>query len=509
MTNDATTEDWLKRGVAWLEEAAPAQAAACFRRCVAIDPQHVGALWQLGQLEATLERRFAAIALLRWLLALSPGFEEARVMLARMEAALGWFDLAHGRFAKLGHRLTGFWEAVRVERLTAVRKTRAMLAGVGPAGGVNRPAVLAEIAQGRLSLGHLPACAAALDRLETLRQGCSAAAEIRARLILRQAGLPAALAFMRALPDPVRASLRLPYARMLYEAGDFAGVEATLGTNAEEQAALHLLTLSHFASGARQEFLDASKRWLARCGSETPPCRFAIAAARHQGMAVRLDDAPAADPVPRTALVQYWHERKLPADVAACMASWPAQNPSLHQRILCRDEARDIIAAQKSPDILACFDEAPHAAVQSDIIRLVVLAQEGGLYIDADERCVAPLTPLLQRLGTVEFVGWLSPDTPSYLYNGFLAVRQGSSIIRSALEDMISLRRNHRARGVRSDVWQVSGPGLITRAVARALSDPRRAGTIMLLTDREWRRFAHTDETLAYKHSRAGNWRLL
>ena len=71
------------------------------------------------------------------------------------------------------------------------------------------------------------------------------------------------------------------------------------------------------------------------------------------------------------------------------------------------------------------------------------------------------------------------------------------------------LRRDHRARGIRSDIWQVSGPGLITRAICRALSDTATAGQkIMLLIDREWRRFAHTDDTLAYKQSSAGNWRL-
>ena len=54
----------------------------------------------------------------------------------------------------------------------------------------------------------------------------------------------------------------------------------------------------------------------------------------------------------------------------------------------------------------------------------------------------------------------------------------------------------------------MSGPGLITRAICRALSDTATAGKIMLLIDREWRRFAQTDDTLAYKQSSAGNWRL-
>ena len=508
MSDTANSSDWVTRGVAWLEEAAPAEAAACFRKCLALDPYHTQGLWQLGRLEASLERRVAAIAVLEWLLANSPGFEEARIVLARVEAGLGWLDRAHARFAALDRRLPGWWEATRVERVAAVRKTREMLAALQTVGGAARPGDLAKLARGRLSLGHLPASSAALQRLEALRPGSAIAAEVRGELIHRTAGLPAALGFMRGLPEAVRASLRLPYARLLHEAGDFAAVETTLGTNPEEPAALHLLTLSHFASGARQGFLDASTRWMVKCGAETRPCMFAIAAARHRGLAVRLEDVAAVAPAPPVPLLHYWHAREIPPDVQACMASWRVQNPSLEQRILCRDEAREIIAAHESPDMLLCFDEAPHPAVQSDIIRLVFLARDGGLYVDADERCVAPLSPLLQRLEAVEFAGWLSPDTPSYLFNGFLAVRKGSPIIRAALDDMVALRREHRARGIRSDIWQVSGPGLITRAVCRALSDPAHAGRIMLLADREWRRFAHTDDTLGYKHSKAGNWRL-
>ncbi len=482
----------------------PAEAVACFRKCLAIDPHHTEALWQLGRLEATLERRVAAIAVLEWLLAISPGFNEARVVLARNEAALGWFDRAHARFAALGHGLPSWWEATRLERIAAVRKTREMLAALETA---TTPADLAKTARGRLSLGHLPACSDALRRLEALRPGSVVAAEIRAELVLRTDGLPAALDFMRSLPEAARAGLRIPFARLLHEAGNYAAVEEVLGAEPDEPAALHLLTLSQFASGAKQGFLDASRRWVERCGGETRPCMFAIAAARHRGMAVRLDNV-AAMPVASMPLLHYWHSPDIPPDVQACMASWRAQNPTLEQRILCRDEARAIIESQESSETLLCFDEAQHPAVESDIIRLVVLARDGGLYVDADERCVAPLSPLLQRLSDLAFAGWLSPDTPSYLFNGFLAVPKGSAIVRAALEEMVSLRRDHRARGIRSDIWQVSGPGLITRAICRALSDTANAGKIMLLIDREWRRFAHTDDTLAYKQSSAGNWRL-
>jgi mannosyltransferase OCH1-like enzyme len=207
-------------------------------------------------------------------------------------------------------------------------------------------------------------------------------------------------------------------------------------------------------------------------------------------------------------LLQYWHDSEIPSDVADAMASWPGRNPGITHQVLSREAARQVLAEQGDADVLACFDEARHPAMQSDIIRLAMLARVGGLYVDADERCTAPVTPLLRALAEVDFIGWLSPETPPYVFNGFMAVRPGCPVILDALRDLTSLRAAHRKAGIASNIWEVSGPGLITRAVGRFVSEASHAERVMLLTDREWRRFAYTDETLAYKHAAGGNWRL-
>jgi len=93
------------------------------------------------------------------------------------------------------------------------------------------------------------------------------------------------------------------------------------------------------------------------------------------------------------------------------------------------------------------------------------------------------------------------------VYNGFLAAHPGCPIIASALEESVRLQNGHRRDGIRTDIWQVTGPGLITRAIGRHVLQPARAREVMLLTDQEYRSFAHTVD-LAYKQTDSGNWRL-
>ena len=78
-------------------------------------------------------------------------------------------------------------------------------------------------------------------------------------------------------------------------------------------------------------------------------------------------------------------------------------------------------------------------------------------------------------------------------------------IVRNALRESVHLLAAHRAAGTRTDMWAVTGPGLITRAVGKHLTE---AYDVLLLADSEYRTFAETLEDLEYKKRPEGNWRM-
>ena len=145
--------------------------------------------------------------------------------------------------------------------------------------------------------------------------------------------------------------------------------------------------------------------------------------------------------------------------------------------------------------------------MQSDIFRLAFLQAKGGIYIDADEECLRPLHDIQAAMQEVEFAAWLAPETPPYVYNGFLAARAGCPLVAWALGEAVRGVTVALEKGGRIDIWQLTGPGLMTRAVGRFVVQPGFRRRAMLLTDQEYRAFGATKD-LAYKETKEGNWRL-
>ncbi|PMU83998.1 hypothetical protein, partial [Pseudomonas sp. GP01-A4] len=59
--------------------------------------------------------------------------------------------------------------------------------------------------------------------------------------------------------------------------------------------------------------------------------------------------------------------------------------------------------------------------------------------------------------------------------------------------------------GIKADIWHTTGPGLITRSVARWLAEnPEAGGDAVFLTTRQYRGFARSVEDLEDKKASAG-----
>lgn len=101
--------------------------------------------------------------------------------------------------------------------------------------------------------------------------------------------------------------------------------------------------------------------------------------------------APAAamPAVPRGArpdlpLLQYWEGEPVPGDVAAMLAAWPQHMPELEPRRLDAAGARSWLQRHGEPADLERFERCWHPAMQSDFVRVLHVAQAGGLYLDGD-----------------------------------------------------------------------------------------------------------------------------
>lgn len=97
----------------------------------------------------------------------------------------------------------------------------------------------------------------------------------------------------------------------------------------------------------------------------------------------------------RIPLVQYWHEKTPPNDVRALLRSFKEHNPGLSHRVFNEATAEALIEDHFGPRHLSAFRACAVPAMQADYFRYCAVMALGGIYCDADERCVADLRPLL------------------------------------------------------------------------------------------------------------------
>lgn len=96
-------------------------------------------------------------------------------------------------------------------------------------------------------------------------------------------------------------------------------------------------------------------------------------------------------------LVQYWHARQPPEDVARLVDSVARGNPEMRHLLFNRDSAEAFLAERFSDREAAAFRACAVPAMQADYFRYCAVLALGGAYVDADFGSVAPLRPLLPR----------------------------------------------------------------------------------------------------------------
>ncbi|WP_424814428.1 tetratricopeptide repeat protein [Roseococcus sp. YIM B11640] len=510
------------QGLGQLEEA-----ECALLRALSIAPQDAGTAIVLARLFRALDRTEEAIGMFHRACRAEPGRASAWLGLADIlerdghpEAALD--ALVRAQAAGLKSHAGGLREVRLLDglgRLEEGRRRFRQVAAEWPEEAEVRAAALERA----LQEGDFAAAEAAIATLPTK----SSAQRTRRALAAGQLALrrfrpeEAVAAFAQAAQEPqaprrVYTGLMLGHLMLLRTADSYAAQRQARLLHAEERRARGLprgLFRNMMVALIEEARIDEASAEAARLALEREGLpgllRVLRAAPEFTPAAIalnielrRLGLLDAAAPgggilVPRR-IHQFWDAPRPPADVERLMASWTALNPGWLWRRYDREGALAWLRARGLDDTARAFRFARHqAAQQADIFRLAVLHVEGGVYADADDRCVAPLD---QALGGAELV--LRQEPTGLIGNNFIAAMSGHPVIARALERVTEAV----LRGDSESIYVKTGPGAMTRSFAQFLMEDEARiallrGPIRVLEDWRLRAFCLANCGAGYKSS--------
>lgn len=195
----------------------------------------------------------------------------------------------------------------------------------------------------------------------------------------------------------------------------------------------------------------------------------AIALRQHGNLTLRsLPAETRLNPIPQK-IYQFW-DSDPPEDVRALMASWRELNPAYAATCFDNEMARAFLQEEFGHDVLAAYERAPIPAQKADIFRLACLVARGGIYADADDRCLAPIDSFLRPDATLA----VHQEDYGSIGNNFIAAVPEHPVLMRALE----LATAAMLRGDHDLVWLSTGPGLLTRAFAQEWAAGRPGGLL-------------------------------
>jgi hypothetical protein len=242
---------------------------------------------------------------------------------------------------------------------------------------------------------------------------------------------------------------------------------------------------------------------------------------RHAAIrALILAPAPA-ESLRADAILQFWDQPEPPADVLASMESWRRAGPPIQR--FSDAQATDWVRTRGDDGLLDAYLHCHHPAMRSDLFRLAWLLQNGGLYVDADDAFIGDallpgfeggmvLLPLAQYGDAIvpvqdglhasaagEYCGYFVNNAP-------LFARAGHPVLKAALYTAVTHLRDCKARGVRGDIHEHTGPSNLNRAVVEYLAACLKDGRTPDLAVRlEWP-WLRAFQPMDYKQG-ARNWR--
>ncbi|KIC47795.1 hypothetical protein RA29_18970 [Tateyamaria sp. ANG-S1] len=178
---------------------------------------------------------------------------------------------------------------------------------------------------------------------------------------------------------------------------------------------------------------------------------------------VSADMAP---PIPRR-IFQYWNTPTVPEAIDGIMQTW-REVPGWTYEQFDRSQALRWLSETFDADHRRAFTLARHVAEESDFLRLCVLYQQGGIYVDADDMLTGHPNDIIGAgPGLIVF-----REPFGALANNLICAPPGHPAIGQAM----AMAKTALLGLDNDNTWSKTGPGLLTRAVAwHMLQNPEHA----------------------------------
>ncbi|MFC0410846.1 glycosyltransferase [Roseomonas elaeocarpi] len=492
------------------EMADAAGSINAFRKAVLLPSGRSTANHDFGHICLNTQRLGTALEIFDRGLRMTPRYDGLRFLCGVAATRLNWLDVAYRYLAGLPPDTLSTWVGERERSREALRQLRARI--------MDR---LAARRRGPLSRGDLLELAADLVAAGKIRAASSIVAELRGvdgvpqdllptllALTKRRDGRLAAMAVASAASRQGQpAAVAHLLATACLDGDDYASAARILQELPEEQhseATRSTLSVALLLTGDLEELGRVTSEWCSTSGT-TLASRALLSAQLARGLIPRAlrDQAPWQSDMPLP-IIQFWHDPQVPDDVAAAMTTWIGSTPGLQPTVFSAASARAWLHQHVGPQAVRYMDRCYHPAMEADLFRLYYLLVQGGVYVDADESCRAPLTPLLNALTETEAVVVISGELVPYVHNYFIVCRPGSKLLQQAIRD-VEARLEAEAR---PPIWDATGPGCVTRSVARVLlqADTESGSLVNIISEQQYRNFALNHSDLAYKRTVSGSW---
>ena len=163
--------------------------------------------------------------------------------------------------------------------------------------------------------------------------------------------------------------------------------------------------------------------------------------------------------IPKT-IHQIWIGGKLPAKYNPLRKTWQDIHPDWEYKLWTDEEVKDLEMVNRD-----LFEKAQNIGQKADILRLEILNQFGGLYVDMDFECVHPFDQLNH---TYTFYTGLNHTRIFELANGLIACTPGHPLVQRMIEN-VSLDGSER--GWRQNVIVTTGPAFFTGQLMKYIKD--------------------------------------
>jgi len=163
--------------------------------------------------------------------------------------------------------------------------------------------------------------------------------------------------------------------------------------------------------------------------------------------------------IPRV-IYQTFETYEVPYGMGDSINSWRNSNPDYEHYFFESDDRIEFLKNYFDKDVLNSYLDLIPGAFKVDLWRCCLLYEKGGVYIDADMICLAPLNSFIEA--DDEFI--VARDDPmakSFLANGFIAAKPKHPFLKKQIEKIVSNVKERR----KCFYLDISGPGLLGKAV--------------------------------------------